>query len=56
MRRLATDDELRTRLGDQARLRQQQVFSVEAYVKGVTDTLIEAIDDSQAPVRAASSP
>jgi hypothetical protein len=32
------------------------VFSVEAYVKGVTDTLIEAIDDSQAPVRAASSP
>ena len=56
MRRLATDGELRARLGGQAQRRQQQVFSVEAYAQSVTNILIEAIDDSKAPVRAASAP
>lgn len=56
MRRLATDDELRARLGGQAQRRQQQVFSVEAYAQSVTNILIEAIDDSQAPVRAVPTP
>lgn len=42
MQRLATDAPLRARLGEQARIRQQQVFSVEAYVHGVTRALQDA--------------
>lgn len=46
MRRLATDAPLRERLGAAARLRQQQVFSVEAYVQGVTAALQQALDST----------
>ncbi|MBI3350818.1 MAG: glycosyltransferase family 4 protein [Burkholderiales bacterium] len=55
MQRLATDAGLRARLGEKARTRQQQVFSVDAYVQGVTSALQHAFD-SAAPVRGASQP
>lgn len=47
MQRLAIDSELRIRLGVQALMRQQEVFSVEAYVQGVTRALQDALDSKR---------
>jgi glycosyltransferase involved in cell wall biosynthesis len=55
MQRLAADAGLRARLGELARTRQQQVFSVDAYVQGVTRALQDAFD-SAAPTRGGSQP
>jgi glycosyltransferase involved in cell wall biosynthesis len=51
MSRLANDADMRAQLGAQARTRQQQVFSVDAYVQGVTHALQHALDPT-APQRA----
>ncbi|MFG6443431.1 glycosyltransferase family 4 protein [Roseateles sp. LKC17W] len=55
MQRLATDAQARAQLGAQARTRQQQVFSVDAYVQGVTHALQHALDPT-APARARAQP
>lgn len=47
MERLATQAELRAQQGDLARVRQQQVFSVGAYVQGVTRALTDASSAAQ---------
>lgn len=44
MYRLATDASLRVQFGNQARRRQQEVFSADAYVEGVTRALHAALD------------
>lgn len=46
MHKLASDADLRARLGQQARTRQQQVFSVDAYVQGVTQALQDSLDST----------
>lgn len=46
MKRLATDVERRAQMGAQARDRQQQVFSVHAYVDGVQRALHEATESA----------
>lgn len=53
IKRLSTDETLRLQLGERARSRQQELFSVQAYVLGVTKALQDALDSAPSAKRAA---